>query len=82
MEVVGGEGLKLFLSIVCSTFLILVFLMIEPIFAIIVLGGIALGCLFRGLYMLYEIHEQLVPKDDKVQAAVKRHLEERKLGKT
>lgn len=56
--------------------------MIEPIFAIIVLGGIVLGCLFRGLYLLYVIHEQIVPKDDMVKAAVKRYLNERKLSKT
>ena len=77
----GVFYVKLFLSIVSATFLIIVFLMISPIFAVIVLGGIALGCIFRGLYMLNEIHEQIVPKEDKVKEAVKRHLEERKLGK-
>ena len=76
----GVFYVKLFLSIVSATFLIIVFLMISPILAVIVLGGIALGCIFRGLYMLNEIHEQIVPKEDKVKEAVKRHLEERKLG--
>ncbi len=69
--------MKLFLSILFSTLLCVVLTFIHPIIAAFTFAGIVLGCLFRGLYLLYEIHEQIVPKKDKVQAAVNRHLEER-----
>ena len=55
--------------------------MISPFFAVIVLGGIVLGCIFRGLFLLYEIQEQIVHKEAKVKAVVKRHLEERSIIK-
>lgn len=73
--------MNLFLSILLSTLLSIVLFMIEPIIAAIVLAGIVLGCLFRGLYLVYEIHKKIVPREDKVKAAVKRHIEERELIK-
>ena len=73
--------MSLFLSILLATLLSIGLFMIAPIIAAIVLSGIALGCLIRGLYLVYEIHEKIVPKEDKVKAAIKRHIEERELIK-
>ena len=71
----------LFLSILFSTLLIFLLCMLDPIIAAIVFAGFVLGCLFRGLYLVKEIHAQIVgdKEKDKVQAAVNRHLKEREL---
>lgn len=68
--------MNFFLPILGSTVLSIILFMIHPFVAAIVLTGIVVGCLLRGLYLLKEIHEKLIPKEDKVQAAVRRHLEE------
>lgn len=73
--------MNLLLSIIVSTLFSIVLFMINPMLAAIVLSGIAIGCLVRGVYLIYEIHEKIVPKEDKVNAAVKRHIEERELLK-
>ncbi len=69
--------MNFFLPILGSTVLSILLFMINPFVAAIVLSGIVVGCLLRGLYLLKEIHEKLIPKADKVKAAVRRHLEER-----
>jgi len=69
--------MNFFLPILGSTVLSILLFMINPFVAAIVLSGIVVGCLLRGLYLLKEIHEKLIPKADEVKAAVRRHLEER-----
>ena len=69
--------MNFFLPILGSTVLSILLFMVHPFVAAIVLSGIVVGCLLRGLYLLKEIHEKLIPKEDKVKAAVRRHLEER-----
>ena len=69
--------MNFFLPILGSTVLSILLFMINPFVAAIVLSGFVVGCLLRGLYLLKEIHEKLIPKEDKVKAAVRRHLEER-----
>jgi len=69
--------MNFFLPILGSTVLSILLFMVNPFVAAIVLSGIVVGCLLRGLYLLKEIHEKLIPKEDKVKAAVRRHLEER-----
>ena len=68
--------MKFFFSILVSTVLSIILFMIQPIVAAVVLSGIVVGCLLRGVYLLHEIHENLIPKEDKVKAAVRRYLEE------
>mgnify|MGYP006393494473 CR=1 FL=1 len=72
----GGFYMNFFLPILGSTVLSLILFMIQPFIAAIVLSGIVVGCSLRGLYLLKEIHEKLIPKEDKVKAAVRLHLEE------
>ena len=73
--------MKLFLSIIGSTFLSFILFMFQPFIAAVVLSGILLGCVIRGLLLLFEIHKALVPpKEDKVKAAVRQYLEESNLG--
>ena len=69
--------MNFFPPILGSTVLSILLFMVHPFVAAIVLSGIVVGCLLRGLYLLKEIHEKLIPKEDKVKAAVRRHLEER-----
>ena len=50
-------------------------------FGALIMGSILLGCVFRGLYLLTNIHKHLlqdVPKKDKVKEAYRRYLEEGK----
>ena len=68
--------MKLFLSILVSTVLSIILITFQPIIAAMVLSGIVVGCLLRGVYLLHKIHEYLIPKEDKVKAAVRRYLEE------
>lgn len=73
--------MKLFLSIIGSIFLSIILFMFQPFIAAVVLSGILLGCVVRGLFLLFEIHKVLVPqKEDKVKAAVRQYLEESNLG--
>ena len=70
----------LILSIVLSSILGYVLIMIEPIIGGIVAFGIVLGCIFRGLYLINDIHKRIsegYPKEDKVQKALREYLEER-----
>ena len=49
----------------------------------IIVFGIVIGCLFRGLYLLNDIHKRILtisPKKDKVQEALENHLKEREKG--
>lgn len=71
--------MKLILSIIFSTVLSMVLFLIQPFLAAVILSGIAIGCLLRGVYLLHEIHDKLIPKEDKVQAAVRRYHEEKNL---
>ncbi|MFJ7732609.1 hypothetical protein ACIQXF_12010 [Lysinibacillus sp. NPDC097231] len=68
----------LFLSIILSLVLgwILV-LMVGPFLGGLIAIGIVMGCIFRGLYLLNDIHKKIVPKSDKVEEAYKNYLEER-----
>ena len=70
----------LILLIVLSSILGFVLLMIEPIFGGIIAFGIVLGCIFRGLYLINDIHKRIsekYPKEDKTQKALREYLEER-----
>ena len=77
---VGGK-MMLLLCIIGS--ILLGFLLFASFgnFGVIIMGGILLGCMFRGLYLLSRIHTHLfqdVPKKDKVKEAYRRYLEEGK----
>ena len=68
------------LAIILSCILGFLLLMLPPVFAGILAFGIIAGSLFRGLYLLNEIHKHLVKdevKRDKVQAAYENYLKER-----
>ncbi|MFT4416613.1 hypothetical protein ACLM5H_22370 [Fredinandcohnia humi] len=64
----------LLLSIILSAILGYILLMMGPLVGGIVAFGIVLGCIFRGLYLLNDIHKRISnisPKIDKVQNAYK-----------
>ena len=68
------------LAIFLSCILGFLLLMLPPLFGGILAFGIITGALFRGLYLLNEIHKHLVKdetKRDKVQAAYENYLKER-----
>ena len=74
------DGYNLLLSMVLSAILGFVLLMTGPYVAGIITFGIVVGCLFRGLYLLNDIHKRILtisPKRDKVQEALQNHLKER-----
>jgi Flp pilus assembly protein TadB len=51
-----------------------------PFIGVLLAFGIIVGCLFRGLYLLNDIHKRLskaLPKEDRVQMAYKQYLGER-----
>lgn len=69
-----------FLSIVLSAIGGLVLFMLGPLVGGIIAFGIVVGCLFRGLYLLNEIHKKVViisPKKDQVQLAYDQYIESR-----
>ncbi|MEH7238092.1 hypothetical protein [Bacillus sp. JJ1562] len=71
----------LLLSIILSAILGYILLMMGPLVGGIVAFGIVVGCIFRGLYLLNDIHKRISnisPKIDKVQKAYKEYLEEEK----
>ena len=73
----------LLLSIVLSAILGYVLLMMGPLVGGIAAFGIVVGCIFRGLYLLNDIHKRILtisPKKDKVQEALENHLKERDKG--
>ena len=54
--------------------------MLDPLFGSIIAFGIVTGFLFRGLYLLSDIHKKLSkdePKRDKVREAYENYLKER-----
>lgn len=70
----------LILSIVLSSILGLILLMIDPFIGGIIAFGIVLGCIFRGLYLINDIHKRIAekyPKESKSQKALREFLEER-----
>nr|WP_275899733.1 hypothetical protein [Bacillus piscicola] len=69
----------LFLSIILSAVLGYILLMMGPIVGGIAAFGIVVGCIFRGLYLLTDIHKRVsnvLLKEDKAQKAYKDYLEE------
>jgi len=69
----------LFVSIILSLILAYVLFIFGPYGAVIGIG-IVLGCLFRGLYLLHDIHRKitkLVPDHDKVKEVYENYLQER-----
>lgn len=70
----------LLLSIVLSAILGYVLLMMGPLVGGFIAFGIVVGCLFRGLYLLNDIHKRMLtiaPKNDKVQEAYDQYLKEK-----
>lgn len=70
----------LFLSIILSAVLGYILLMMGPLVGGIAAFGIVVGCIFRGLYLLTDIHKRVSnvsPKEDKVQKAYKEYEEKR-----
>ena len=73
--------MALFFTMIACMLFCVVLAFFDPIIAVIVFGGTILGCLLRGLYLLKQIHQHLMPeiKEAKVEAALKRYREEREL---
>lgn len=72
--------MKLFMSILVSCFLGTILFSMGSLGAIIGFG-IVVGILFRGLYLINDIHKRLsrvTPKPDKVKDALEDYLNERK----
>ncbi|WP_165995477.1 hypothetical protein [Bacillus sp. Cs-700] len=70
----------LLLSIFLATVLGFFLMMTGPLVGEIVAFGIVAGCLFRGLYLLHDIHHRIskiTPKRDKVKEAYQKYLNER-----
>ncbi|MFD2043684.1 hypothetical protein ACFSTA_04755 [Ornithinibacillus salinisoli] len=70
----------LLLSIILSVILGVILLMMGPYVGGIVAFGVVVGCIFRGLYLLNDIHKRISnisPKEDKVQKAFKEYLVEK-----
>ncbi|SES62976.1 hypothetical protein SAMN05216389_101147 [Oceanobacillus limi] len=71
----------LLISIILGALLGYVLLIMGPLVGGIIAFGIVVGCLFRGLYLLNEIHKKIAaisPHEDKVQRAYREYLEEKK----
>ena len=71
----------LFLSIIGSIILGFLLFACFGYMSAIIMAGIFMGCMFRGLYLINKIHTHLfkdVPKKDKVKEAYRRYLEEGK----
>lgn len=72
--------MKLFLSIISSSILGYILLLMGPVGGIVAFG-IVVGCIFRGLYLLNDIHKRISTitlKEDKVQKAYRDYLEEKR----
>ena len=67
----------LLLSIILSAILGLVLLMLDPLIGGVLAFGIVAGCIFRGLFLIKDIHKSIVPKKNKVQDAYDSYIEER-----
>lgn len=75
----------LLLSIVLSVTLGWVLLMMGPLVGGIIAFGIVTGCLFRGLYLLIDLHKRISTisdNKDKVQDAYEKYLKEGGLKST
>ncbi|MFZ3578767.1 hypothetical protein [Virgibacillus sp. DJP39] len=73
----------LFVSIVLSAILGLILFMMGPMVGGILAFGIVVGSIFRGLYLLGDIHKRTsdsLPVKDKIQEAYDAHLNERDEG--
>jgi large-conductance mechanosensitive channel len=71
--------MKLVLSIVFSTILGFVLFWFDPFIAKIIVFGIIGGCIFRGVYLLNDIHRRIstiTPNQNKVQEAYQKYLKE------
>ncbi|WP_214484025.1 hypothetical protein [Bacillus sp. SM2101] len=74
----------LLLTIIAATILSSLLFFITGPFAMIIVSGIVLGCLFRSLYLLNDLNKRLLkiaPKTDRVKEAYERYLEEREKEK-
>ncbi|MDO6655707.1 hypothetical protein [Anaerobacillus sp. 1_MG-2023] len=70
----------LLLSIFLASILGFILMMTGPLVGGIVAFGIVAGCLFRGLYLLHDIHHRvskITPERDKVKEAYQKYLNER-----
>lgn len=70
----------LLLSIILGVILGYVLLMMGPLAGGFIAFGIIAGCIFRGLYLLNDIHRRLLitsPKKNKVQEMYENYLKER-----
>lgn len=68
MKTIGGFHVFI-LSIILATLLGYILLMMGPLVGGLISFGIVVGCLFRGIYLLSDIHnmlETLIPKPDRV----------------
>jgi hypothetical protein len=71
----------LLLSIFLSAILGYVILMMGPLLGGIIAFGIVVGSIFRGLYLLSDIHKRMLndaPIKDKVQQTYEKYLKENK----
>lgn len=66
----------LLFSIIFSAILGFILLMMGPVVGGIVAFGIVVGCMFRGLYLLNDIHKRMESKEDHVEKAYREYLEE------
>lgn len=72
--------MHLIISIILSGILGLLLLMMGPLVGGILAFAIVVGALFRGLYILNDIHKRITrvtPKPDKVKEAVEDYLKEK-----
>ncbi|WP_156291866.1 hypothetical protein [Oceanobacillus salinisoli] len=72
--------MDLLLTIILSAALGYILFMMGPLIGGIVAFGIVVGCIFRGLYLLNDIHKRISnisPKENKVQKEYKEYLEEK-----
>ncbi|GAE26797.1 hypothetical protein JCM9140_2898 [Halalkalibacter wakoensis JCM 9140] len=65
---------SIILSVIgCSILLML----LGPLLGGIIAFGIVAGCVFRGFFLLLDIHKHLVPEKNKVQDAYDNYVKER-----
>lgn len=73
--------MNLLLSMVLSALLGFVLFMMGPLVGGIIAFGIVVGCIFRGLYLLTEIHKKMSsisPSKNRVEKAYEDYLENQK----
>lgn len=71
--------MNLLVSIVLGVLLAIILIMLGPLVGGILAFGIVAGCIFRGLYLLSEIHKSVVPAKQKwkPEDVLQKYLEER-----